>query len=380
MRLAVFTVEPGDDLWRYRWEGMIQLHGFSPYAVSPDAPVLSSLRDADWSKINHRDYPAIYPPLTQAFFAVMAFCGNSVWLYKLVLALVDLACCWVLRRLLLRNGTNGAQAAWYAWNPLAVYTFTGAAHFDCLMILALLGAIWALDASRPGQSSDNRSNDESLSLLWLSALLLGIAAAVKIVPLALFPIWVVAAASWQRAVGLFILVTGPLAVSAIAYGFPHTPVFAALQRFGHGFRVNDPLWWAADMVTGSRLPASNGLPEACTLFACPLLAFLFRRNWRRGLLWVWGALLLLSPVVHAWYVVWVLPVAVWRGCPARPWVILSISVFGYFLLWEVNHESGQPWAEPLWLRLWIYLPPVLALAWTSYVQRQQAQNAFPANP
>ena len=148
LRLVILPVLPGDDLWRYRWEGLIQLHGFNPYVLSPNEPALASLRDAGWLKINHRDFPAIYPPLTQAFFAAMALCGNSVWLYKLLFALTDLACCGVLRRLLSRAGGDGAQAAWYGWNPLVVYAFAGAAHFDCLMILALLGAVSALDAYR----------------------------------------------------------------------------------------------------------------------------------------------------------------------------------------------------------------------------------------
>ena len=169
------------------------------------------------------------------------------------------------------------------------------------------------------------------------------------------------------------LITGPLAVSAVAYGFPRTPVFAMLQRFGRDFRVNDPVWTILDAATGSHLPNDNGFVGICTLFACLLLAFLFRRDWRRGLLWVWGAFLLLSPVVHAWYVVWVLPIAVWRRASARPWVVLSISMFGYFLLWEVNHDSGRPWVEPFWLRLLIYVPPAAACAWTAYAQHHSRQ-------
>ena len=81
-----------------------------------------------------------------------------------------------------------------------------------------------------------------------------------------------------------------------------------------------------------------------------------------------GAALLLSPALHAWYVLCVLPLAVWRGESARAWVVLSISVFGYFLLWDVNHASGRAWEEPIWLRLLIYLPPLIALGWSFAVR------------
>jgi hypothetical protein len=99
------------------------------------------------------------------------------------------------------------------------------------------------------------------------------------------------------------------------------------------------------------------------LLTCGVVAICFRHDWRRGILWVLGAALLLSPELHAWYLIWLLPLAAWRGPAARPWFVLSISLFGYFLLWDVNHWYGIPWLEPLWLRLFIYLPPVVALGW-----------------
>ena len=377
LRLVMLPVMPGDDLWRYRWEGFIQLHGFNPYALSPDAPALASWRDADWLKINHRDFAAIYPPVTEACFATLAWLGNSVWLYKVVFGAADLTCCAVLRRMLAGQGRGGEQAAWYAWNPLAVYAFAGAAHFDCLMILPLLGAIWALDKStgwRPADDGGAQPRPKT-ALLWGSILLLGVAAAVKIVPLALFPVWAFAAASWRRALGLFPVFIAPLVISAFAYGYPRVPVFATLQQFGHKFLVNDLIWSVLEGSTTSTVSAHNGMIAWITVITLLLLAFWLRRDWRRGLLWVWGASLLLSPVIHAWYVVWLLPVAAWRGAGARAWFVLASSMFGYFLLWDVNHASGRPWEEPLWLRMLIYIPPALAVAWIGLGKRWRSGSA-----
>ena len=232
------------------------------------------------------------------------------------------------------------------------------------MLLALLGAIRALDACcrAPPRADENGRVPGHPGLYWVSGLLLGVAIAIKIAPLALWPVWAFAVRSWRRAAVLLPVSMIPLAVSAFAYGFPGTPVFATLRQFGGGFRVNDPVWWLVEAARGSS-PSGNNVPYGgCALVSCLALAYGFRHDWRRGLLWVWGAALLLSPVVHAWYVVWMLPLAAWRGPRARAWFVFSVSTFGYFLLWEVNHASGKPWREPLWLRRVILLPPLLFLA------------------
>ena len=369
LRVLILPITPGDDVWRYRWEGMIQHHGFNPYQVSPDSPEFADLRNADWAKINHRDYPAIYPPLTETIFAAVAAAGNSLWLYKAFFALADLAGIAVLRQLLVRSGFAAEQAAWYAWNPLVIYTSAGAAHFDSLMILALLGAIWALDGcvGPPARLGNPCLGKRVSGLCGMCALLLGIAIAIKIAPLALLPVWLFALQSWRRVLLLLPVIFAPLGISALIYGFPSIPVFSTLLEFGASFRVNDPFWWMVEAMGGARASENNVLYGIFGAMTCAALAYWFRRDWRRGLLWVWGAALLLSPVVHAWYVIWVLPLAAWRGPGARAWFVFSISVFGYFLLWEVNHASGRQWVEPIWLRLAILSPPLLYVLGTKLI-------------
>src|SRR4051794_26707638 len=34
LRVLALPLEPGDDLWRYQWEGKIQEDGFNPYLLS----------------------------------------------------------------------------------------------------------------------------------------------------------------------------------------------------------------------------------------------------------------------------------------------------------------------------------------------------------
>lgn len=376
LRLAMLPTVPGDDLWRYRWESSIQLYGFNPYQLAPDSAVLTGLRDVDWSRISHQNIPAIYPPLTEWTFAILAHGGNSVLGYKLLFAWADLGVIAILRRLLVRNGSSPEMAAWYAWNPLAVYASAGAAHFDSLMVLAMMGAVWCLDrlSIRPAQKSGSPTWQVP-PLAWASAALLGISIAFKVAPVVLLPVWFFAL-GWRRALVTLPLACGITPALALLYGFPGVPVFGALEHFARGFQVNNAVWWIMDPA--GYLGRIYGVIAAAV---CLALAVWLRRDWRRATLWVMGAAILFSPALHAWYVLWVLPLAVWRGKGARAWVVLSISLFGYFLLWDLNHASGRAWEEPVWLRLVIYLPPLIAFGWSLVVRPSDsagsAQTCYP---
>ena len=71
LRLVALPLAPGDDFWRYQWEGKIQHAGFNPYVNAPDDPKLEPVRAEfpEWHKINHRDFRAIYPPGAELRFA-----------------------------------------------------------------------------------------------------------------------------------------------------------------------------------------------------------------------------------------------------------------------------------------------------------------------
>jgi hypothetical protein len=77
----------------------------------------------------------------------------------------------------------------------------------------------------------------------------------------------------------------------------------------------------------------------------------------RLLLWIWTvAVLLLSPVVHFWYVLWLLPVAVLMRHPA--WWVWSLTVFlAYAPLPEFR--AGGVWTESTALKAVEYLPVLL---------------------
>lgn len=356
LRLIALPMAPSDDLWRYEWEGKIQRAGFNPYLNAPDDPKLDSLRQEfpEWQRINHRDYRAIYPPGAELLFRSLSQITSRPLFYKLLFGIADLATIGIL--LLLVGGSGRySQIAWYAWNPLVVYSFAGAAHFDSLMVLPMTAGILFLVRSNVAAEAERK---------WLLALAaataFGLAISLKLIPglLLLICVW----ALGLRSIVLLVTVAIP-ALLGFCYGFPKVAIWQSLARFVYVTRLNDLFWWLVEDTLWANPHQKNYHYNVVLIICVALVSLLFVRNWKRGMLWALGTALILSPVLHPWYCTWILPLATWRR--AYAWHVLSVTLFVYYLFW--NERLFQlPWHAELWMRGMIIIPVLLAVlfGWT----------------
>ncbi len=149
MRLLTWTAPPilSSDMYRYVWDGRVQLAGINPYRYVPAADQLAFLRDAAvYPNINRAEYAhTVYPPVAQAIFALAAIATPGVFGMKLMIAAFDVLAIVALIRLLRVAGRDPAELLIYAWMPLPVWEFAGNAHIDGaaagLLALALLIAV-----------------------------------------------------------------------------------------------------------------------------------------------------------------------------------------------------------------------------------------------
>jgi Dolichyl-phosphate-mannose-protein mannosyltransferase len=361
LRLVALPLAPGDDLWRYQWEGRVQRAGFNPYVHAPDDPNLERVRAEfpEWHRINHRDFRAIYPPGAELLFAGLSGVSDRPLLYKLLFAAADLGAIALLVRLI--GGTaRYADAAWYAWNPLVVYSFAGAAHFDSVMILPMMAGILFL--------TQFESETESRRKWWLAlaaSAAFGIAISVKLVPALLLLCCVFALG--YRAITLAVSAAIPLGLSLL-YGYPSIPIWDSLRRFAHVTRLNDLFWWLIEETVWPNPHQKNYHYNVIVVICVVLVSLLFWRNWKRGMIWAFGTALILSPVLHPWYCTWVLPLAAWRR--AYGWFVLSITLFAYFLFWN-ERLFLLPWRSEPWMRAIIIVPVFAAAALMGLAQRSQ---------
>ncbi|ASC71397.1 hypothetical protein XM38_023490 [Halomicronema hongdechloris C2206] len=321
-------MEPGDDVWRYLWEGYIQTLGFSPYHLPPNAPALLPYRTEWWSQINHLDVSAIYPPLTQLGFRGLAAIAVSVLLFKLAFVAADLLVGWLLSR---RFGPSNAIL--YAWNPMVIYAFAGGAHYDSWFILPLVAA-WLL-LEPPEDRVEGRR------WLW-SSLLLGLSIAVKWISLPLLA-WLMMRSLRQRTLGRTLWIAGlgslPMGLSALVFCRGGTcPLIPTSSTFvSHGRSAEFIPHWVAQVWPAS-LQANwiYGIPLAVVV-----LWLLLRTNTLRQFTdGYWFGVFLLSPIVHFWYFTWIVPFAV----PSQNWGVrwLSLSSFVYFVLPHACPTGDSP--------------------------------------
>ena len=346
-RLLLLPMYPGDDVWRYLWEGYIQLQGFSPYDLAPDAVTLVPFRTEWWELMNHPHISAIYPPITQLGFRLLAAIDPNVILFKTAFILADLAVCWLLSR---RFGY--LKTLLYAWNPVIIYSFAGGAHYDSWFLLPLVGA-WLLYDQK--QKPNFR----------ISALLLGISAAIKWIslPILSFILWqALRRIGWRLAAISAAIGLLPIVLSAIPFCYegqcrliPTGSEFVVRGRSAELFPYLVELIW----------PASN---QINWIYLIPLAFVGFyllirSRTFENFALGYFFSVLVLSPVVHSWYFTWLVPLAVpTQNLGVR---LISLSSFIYFVLQYNLALGGTEWKLSHFERLFLWMPLLYGYFWSS---------------
>jgi alpha-1,6-mannosyltransferase len=364
LRIVALPLVPADDLIRYQWEGKIQRAGFNPYQITVSDPQLDDLRHdfPEAAKINHPELRAFDAPGAELLFKFLSGVSDRPLFYKIIFAIADLAAAAALLRLI-GGDQRYRDAAWYAWNPLVAYSFAGAAHFDSVMILSLVGGILALVRS----TSEVESTRQWLWAL-AAAILFGIAISLNIVVASLLLLCVFAL-RW-RAVVLALTAIIPV-LFALSFGFPKVRIWDSLAQLTHLSRLNDLFWWLIEDTIWPN-PHQRSFHYLPIMIVCVVaVSFLFVRNWKRGMVWALGTVLALSPILHPWYCAWILPLATWRR--AYGWHVLSITIFAYYLFWD-ERLFILPWHSEPWMRAMIIAPALAAL-----IMLAQKRMAAPAN-
>lgn len=330
-RLLLLPAAPAlsDDVYRYLWEGYLQTEGINPYEHSPRSPVLQDHRTPVWTSVNNKEVSAIYPPFAQMVHALFYLGFGSVSGFKLAFLGVEIGLVAAILALLRRSGQPPGRVLIYAWNPLVVIETAWNGHHDVLVVGLLLWALLLLQ---------NRRRVAAMGLLAAAVLS-------KLYPLVLAPALLrgLPARYWGWLAGFLLAMSLP-------YLGAGSRLLAGLSLYRDQWRFNGFLH---SWLTG------QGLPQIWVegLLGAALLTLLYVCRVRgtcrlRQLYWLTGAVLLFSPTLFPWYLVWIVPFLCFFPNPA--WLLLSgLSVLSYEVLndWSI---LGIWRSDPFFLKLQYY--------------------------
>jgi alpha-1,6-mannosyltransferase len=347
-RLSLVWVRPGflsDDIYRYVWDGLVQQAGINPYFYPPQATELAFLRDdAIFPMINRKWALTLYPPGAQLFFRLTAWLSpGDLIAMKAVILLADAASIALLLRLLKQLGMHQAYVLLYAWHPLVIVELGISGHLDGLMIpFVLLAFLWLMQ-NRP------RLVGASLALATL----------IKLYPALLLPV-LYGKRAWQMPV-LFFALIGIGYLLYLNAGFQvigYLPYYIAPDEFNN-LSVRPILMWLVGLVTETPFPYVKWLSAAILLLAmwqCLRQAHKTPQQtvqWGVGLIALY--LVLVSPSVFQWYLVWLLAlVTLTQNWLTPAWLYWSWSV-------NLDYLAALPiFTDALhWLHLVEYVPVFL---------------------
>ena len=338
-----------DDFHRYLWDAYRFAEEGTPYGLPPeaffaDANVPEAFRRV-LDQVNYPDVATIYGPVTELAFLLGYWVQPAnIAVLQGIFILFDLATILILLRL-----APARAVLLYAWCPLVVKEVAFTAHPDVLGVCLLAAAVLLAQRDR----------------LKAAAVCLALSAGAKIFALLLVPFVLVKGrlVHWAIFAAVLALVYLPFALSG-GTDLPTQTLFA--------------LEWEFNAAAFSLLTVGISNFNARLVAGVLLLGFwawCYLRQRRspdavpRGD-WLYGALLLLAPVINPWYLIWVLPFAVIRPS-LWAWTASVAVLLSYITGLNLNNLDMHPFEQPVWVRLVEFGLIAAALAWDVLRQRRQ---------
>ncbi len=331
------------DMFRYVWDGRVQLHGINPYVYLPADPALAPLRDTIiYPYVNRKKYArTIYPPMAELIFRAVAWIGQTPVVMRAATVAFEALAIASLAVVLSRIGAPPERVLIYAWNPLAAWEFAGNGHVDAFAI-GFLGLALLLVTLRRRAAT---------------GVALAAATLVKFLPA------VVAAAFWRR--GDWRPPAAALVTAAALYALyadAGRDLTGYLPGYAHeeGLESGSGFWLLAGLsrLGGQLPPWTQGMYIAALLALLGVLGWLATERGRavdpvraaRGAGRLIVVTLLGISAHYPWYFPWACVPAV--VAPQRAAIYIGSAALLFYL---------NPFHERFWWPALVYLPTLVLL-------------------
>ncbi|GFZ80195.1 polyprenol phosphomannose-dependent alpha 1,6 mannosyltransferase MptB [Nesterenkonia alkaliphila] len=336
------------DVYAYVNQGRLVLAGRDPYqdGVSQLDNWFHFGTDPMWAQ-SETPYGPMFLWIEAAVMQITnQHVDTAVFLFRLACVAGVVLLMYYLPKLASALGVHGGRAQWLASaNPLFIISFISSAHNDALMMgFALAGIYYAVTA------------DKHWSRGALAAVLVTVSIGMKIITMVLLPfigllwaahlyqrypqlhIWVWRFICWAATAGIAGIIL--LLVGAVnGYGLRWVMVLAGTGDTGKSFW--SPMGILDDALSNTlhafgqdaswTLDLLRVLGRAASVLIVLGLMFFGRdRHILQRMTWAFTALVVLSPIIHPWYLLWLLPLFAVVGIRndwQTKWVIFTVGFF-----------------------------------------------------
>jgi alpha-1,6-mannosyltransferase len=339
-----------DDIHRYVWDGRLQRLGYNPYLVVPSDPAARALHTPETRSLNNPDLPSPYPAGALLFFRAVTAIQESTFALKIGFVVCEFAIAFVLLDMLRCNRQGAHLVLAFAWNPLLAVEVAGNGHVDVVGALLLLVSAAAL--GRRWRAT--------------AAVGLGLAVAVKLLPIVLLPLY------WKRVrirdAALAAAVVGLLYLPFLDHG--RIPI-GSLGTYVQTFRFNGPVFEMLDRLAPPQFLA--GLAVLVGFVTATWLRSAANEWSAEMFAWPMAASLLCAPAVFPWYLLWLLPFAM--SSSTLLIIVWTVSIIPTYVMWHLR-SAERPWGPlPGWIMLLEY--GSLAIAAGLIAWRRISRSAAP---
>ncbi|KAF0249769.1 MAG: hypothetical protein FD167_831 [bacterium] len=338
-RITLTPLTPflSDDIYRYIWDGYIQANGINPYLYSPDSLELILFRNNNiFPFINHPHLPTIYPPLSQIIFLLAYLISkNSFISIKITILIFDIVTALLIVKILYKLQLPLTNVAIYFLCPLPILEFFISGHIDSVGIFFLVLFIYSILSTK----------------INLASFSLASAVLIKIMPIIFLPI--ILYKINKRKIGLF-LVT--FIITLLLFYLPYLlnineKVFGSFNTFIKDFYFNSSVFSLIHILTGTNKIATISCYLALGVW---IVIITFKcHDFMMGIFWTLTGLYIFSPIVHPWYLTWIVPLLVFIPSKAFFWLIMACQ-FSYYVL--INYQEQNLWQDSAAIRLIEYVP------------------------
>lgn len=370
------------DVFAYIGQGRLVMAGQDPYSdgISSVSNWFQLGTDTMWAE-DGTPYGPLFLLIEYLVVAAVGYSTDlSILTFRLIAFVGVILCLYYVPRLAKLHGVDPAKATWVTVaNPLFLLNFVASAHNDSLMVGLSVMAVY-LACQRRGV---------------LAVIVLTASIGIKPITLVLLPfiglLWAGKDASWPRRILYWFYSGMILLVLMTLFGYLNGYWFGWLKVMlftGTGFSIFSPLGIGVMLLSAA--VSAFGLSTEWILPALKLfgrlagvalaMVVIFRGKYShlvQRLAIGFSAIVVLSPVIHPWYLLWLLPFFAVTGIRddwQMLWVHITVLFFVAYqaadqlFIWQFLQADLVPLASLLSWGI-----SLLAIAYLVFVDRQTRQ-------